>query len=121
MKKHSWLLLAFAVMQAGQSLPSALAAKMPKGDGVGPQIGKGLDRTPSGHILKQDTDGFCDVTPLRVDIEAYASRCSVGKGPCFKFGKDSLKLTRIVPWLEPLDMSEELIIADDDAQGRSCI
>ena len=112
------LLLALAVVFSLQSLPAIHAAKSPKDDGIGPQVTHDLDRSSTSHPLQQDTKPYCSVTPLRVDSEAYKGRCEASKGPCFDHVGDTLKGTLISPWLEPLNMTDEVLLADDSAQGK---
>ncbi|CCF51852.1 hypothetical protein NDA11_006908 [Ustilago hordei] len=62
---------------------------------------------------------LCNVTPLFVNRAEYDIRCgtdSHSKGPCFKTLEGaSLQYNTIEPWLEPLDMSKEIILKDNTA------
>ncbi|SAM82795.1 related to Mig1 protein [Ustilago bromivora] len=68
-----------------------------------------------------DINGHCDVTPLFIDKAEYEKRCgekSDSKWPCFKTSDDtSIKYTTIEPWLEPLNMSEEILLMDENASA----
>lgn len=120
LKSFSMLVIATAAAFSLSAMPPAFSAKMPPGDGVGPQITHDLDRSSSARPLQQDTDASCVFTPLQIDSEVYQARCLPGKGPCFSHnGEDaSLVNTNIVPWLEPLDMTQEIVLADDSAKGK---
>ncbi|SYW86235.1 uncharacterized protein UBRO2_05955 [Ustilago bromivora] len=94
---------------------------MPYWDGIGPQVTQDLDRSPSARPLTQVIPPWlehkCTVTPLQIDAEEYKARCLPGKGPCFTHeGDGSLKTTNIEPWLEPLDMTQEILLMDDTAR-----
>ncbi|SOV02138.1 related to conserved hypothetical Ustilaginaceae-specific protein [Ustilago sp. UG-2017a] len=104
-----------------QTFPAVLSAKMPYWDGIGPQVTQDLDRSPSAQPLTQVIPPWlehkCTVTPLQIDAEEYKARCLPGKGPCFTHkGDGSLKTTNIEPWLEPLDMTQEILLMDDTAR-----
>ncbi|SOV02047.1 related to Mig1 protein [Ustilago sp. UG-2017a] len=76
-------------------------------------------KTPLYKESAKSIDGYCGVTPLFVDKAGYDKRCdekSNSKWPCFKTSYDaSLKLTTIEPWLEPFNMSEEILLMDETA------
>ncbi|SOV04968.1 uncharacterized protein UDID_17810 [Ustilago sp. UG-2017a] len=79
-------------------------------------------KTPLYKESAESIDGYCGVTPLFVDKAGYDKRCdekSNSKWPCFKTSYDaSLKLTTIEPWLEPFNMSEEILLMDETATGK---
>ena len=79
-------------------------------------------KTPLYKESAESIDGYCDVTPLFVDKAGYDKRCdekSDSKWPCFKTSDDaSLKYTTIEPWLEPFNMSEEILLMDGTATGK---
>lgn len=107
----------FAVAAALQSVPAAKSAKMPSNDGPGPQI----THHESGYPLPEEVSLACYPTPLRVDPQAYEARCVATKGPCFSIVGASLQGTDISPWLEPLDMTYEMLLSDESAQGKKVI
>ncbi|SPO26414.1 related to conserved hypothetical Ustilaginaceae-specific protein [Ustilago trichophora] len=115
-----WTFMAFALESAIllQVLPSAMSIKMPPNDGPGPQVVHDFSHSsPSWHLLKQEPSDSCDPTPLYVDPEAYKERCKPSKGPCFGHVGASLIGTQISPWFEPLNMTDEVVLADDSAQS----
>lgn len=100
-------------------LHAALNDFLQIGIGIGPEVGPELNLTSTAHPLEQNADSYCFVTPLIVDHDAHASRCGpLGRGPCFELLGASLQSTKIMPWLEPLDMTKEIIISDDSAQRK---
>ncbi|CCF51853.1 hypothetical protein NDA11_004038 [Ustilago hordei] len=66
--------------------------------------------------------GFCYITPLDINEVEYEKRCgekSDSKWPCFKgLGKYTFADVKFEPWLEPLDMSKEILLMDDEATGK---
>lgn len=116
-----WTFMAFALASAIllQVLPSATSTKMPPNDGPGPQVVDDINRSPPPwHLLEQEPSHSCNPTPLYVDPEAYKERCKPFKGPCFGHFGASLKGTQVSPWLEPLNMTDEVVLADDSAQCK---
>ncbi|SPC64380.1 related to Mig1 protein [Ustilago sp. UG-2017b] len=78
-------------------------------------------KTPLYKESGRTINGHCNVTPLFIDKAEYDERCgekSDSKWPCFKTSDDaSLKYTTIEPWLEPLNMSEEILLMDKEARA----
>lgn len=66
--------------------------------------------------------GFCGVTPLFTDRTEYDKRCDLKasdpKWPCFDHSSGDLLVTKVEPWLDPLDMSQEVVLRDTDAKGK---
>lgn len=102
------------------ALSGALATYLPIGIGVGPELTPDLNRTLAPHTLDQDLSKDCFVTPLIVDTEGYAKRWMQSQGPFFHHVGASLVGTQIKPWLEPLNMTERVMLEDDAAQCECC-
>ena len=70
----------------------------------------------------------CDYTPLLIDSKAYDERCKPNKGPCFGIANQKdvflhtkkLKHAHFEPWLEPLNMTNEVIVRDGNALCKYC-
>lgn len=57
-----------------------------------------------------------------VDHQAYKERCSEPrKGPCFELIGTKMSGSVVEPWLEPVNMTEHVIVADDSASGKQSI
>ncbi|KAJ1582295.1 hypothetical protein NDA11_000114 [Ustilago hordei] len=117
----SMLSITLIALTSLQTFPAVLSAKMPQWGGPGPQVTQDLDRSPSARPLTQEIpplqDYDCTLTPLQIDAEKYKARCLPGKGPCFTHkGDGSLKATNIEPWLEPLNMTQEILLMDETAR-----
>ena len=67
------------------------------------------------------SDQYCGLTPLAVNNEEYEKRCGANsdpKWPCFTHYAGNLDYVTISPWLEPLDMTHETLLKDDQALGK---
>lgn len=98
----------------------ALSARLPKNDGIGPQITHDLTRSPTAHLLEQTLNDPCsEITPMYVDADAYKERCGEPrKGLCFELIGTKMSGSVIEPWLEPVHMTEQIIVADDSGSGK---
>ncbi|UTT92027.1 hypothetical protein NDA17_006228 [Ustilago hordei] len=78
-------------------------------------------QTPLYDEDQKSIDGHCYVTRLFADKTEYEKHCeekSTSKWPCFKSSDSaSLKYTTIEPWLEPFDMSKEIVLMDNTASA----
>lgn len=65
---------------------------------------------------------FCDLTPLSIERSEYEKRCgpnSDPKWPCFTHLRGDLRYATIEPWLEPLNVTKEILVKDDQGIGES--
>lgn len=73
---------------------------------------------------KRHSISICDVTQMHVNNTLYEKRCgpsSDPKWPCFTHWGGDLNGVAINPWLRPLDMTEEILLKDDKAEGKSLL
>ena len=104
-------------------LPSVHSVSKVFGLGPGPQIVS--DQFPSSFAYpldQQDASFACSpFTPLFIDGPIFVSRTArIGAGPepQFQVYGASLRHTQIEPWLEPVNMTDQIVLADSTAKGK---
>lgn len=123
------LLLCAAVAVIVLLLPAALSAKKPF-YGVGPEIGgfpeiKGdlfTFPSPWASVLEQELPGDCiEITPLYVDTIIYGVRTSRSQPEIhFELVGHGLSMAgaQIEPWLQPVNMTKNIILGNNEATGE---
>lgn len=101
--------------------PSVLSVSKVFGLGPGPQIVS--DQFPSqlAYPLDQQDVACSPFTSLFIDGPIFVSRTArIGAGPepQFQVYGASLRHTQIEPWLEPVNMTDQIVLADSTAKGK---
>jgi len=114
----------FSVTSAGKKLDDPIVVPHPFLPNSNNNAGsEGAIWNPNDYVTSLGGGKFpyyCDLTPLVVNNAEYEKRCGIGsdpKWPCFTHWHGNLGFIKAMPWLEPLNLTEEILVKDNNAVG----